>query len=37
MTETEILTLVSYMMGSFAIGFGIGFFTVAFKKMFDQI
>lgn len=36
MTNPEILMLVSYMIGAFILGFGIGFLTVSFKKMFDQ-
>lgn len=37
MTTSESLELASYLIGSFAIGYGIGFFNVSFQKLLDQI
>jgi hypothetical protein len=37
MLATDALELVSYLIGSFAIGYGIGFLTISFRKALDQI
>lgn len=37
MTESDSIELVSYMLGSFAVGYGIGLLTVSFKKSFDLL
>jgi len=37
MTDSEALELVSYMIGAFAIGWGVGFLTVSFTKALERI
>jgi hypothetical protein len=37
MTNQDAIDLVSYLIGSFAVGFAVGFLTVSFKKALDQI
>ena len=37
MTDLDALELVSALIGSFAMGYGVGYITVYFQKMLDQI
>jgi hypothetical protein len=37
MTDQDAIDFVGYLIGSFAVGYAIGFLTVTFKKLPDQI
>jgi F0F1-type ATP synthase assembly protein I len=37
MLDTDAIELVSYLIGSFVVGFGIGFLTISFRKALDTI
>lgn len=37
MTNSEVIELVGLLIGSFAIGYGVGFLNMVFFKALDQI
>lgn len=37
MSESDIVYLIGYLLGSFCVGYAAGFLTTTLKKGFDQV